>query len=53
MERLFKTKTEAVGEMKNAMREILNKLKAHRLSGPFIDPVDWLSLGLLDYPDKV
>ncbi len=35
------------------MKEILNKLEGHRLSGPFITPVDWLSLGLLDYPNKI
>lgn len=33
--------------------EILSKLKKHAKATPFLEPVDYVSLNLLDYPDKI
>lgn len=33
--------------------EILSKLKKHAKATPFLEPVDYVSLNLLDYPEKI
>ncbi|KRH93175.1 Transcription initiation factor TFIID, subunit BDF1 [Pseudoloma neurophilia] len=33
--------------------EILQKLKKHAKATPFLEPVDYVSLNLLDYPEKI
>jgi bromodomain-containing factor 1 len=35
------------------MKEVFGKLKAHRLSSEFLYPVDWLGMGLFDYPSII
>lgn len=40
-------------EIKNTLLEIIEDLEDYDISEPFKEPVDWLKLGLLDYPEIV
>jgi transcription initiation factor TFIID subunit 2 len=41
------------GDWKDWASQVLERLMNHKLSGPFLEPVDYVGLGLPDYPEVV
>jgi hypothetical protein len=40
-------------QMRENSKEVIRQLKNHAFGYPFREPVNYIALGLLDYPEKI